>query len=471
MPHINRKSLSFVTILLFSLINFPAIASHLVGGGLTYEYIGSSTKGDHYRVTLKLYQDATNGQPAAISDDDPAFLTMYDGAGVFLDVDTFVFRKSVTTLKAFYITPCDTFYESSPTTFELIFNKDYYVKPNTTGYVVAYQRCCRNSVSINTVKPGDVGITLSCTLPPSPVKNNSAVFKAYPPQIICLNEPLRVDHSATDADGDSISYELCSAVEGADATNIKPSLAKAPPYTNITYIAPYSATNPVSASTAFAIDPVTGLITGVPDKSGRYIMAVCANEWRAGKLINSIRSEFEFMVQTCTPVAPNLAGPDTVVTAGDSVFFYSSGAISYAWTPRTFLSDTSISNPIGHFTVPGTFRYLVYTVNAAGCKGVDTVDVSVLGSSMFFVPTGFTPNGDNLNDILKPIPAGRSVLKSFRVFDRKGSLMYEGDDVNDGWDGKYNGVIQSSDAYIWQAIYTDSNGKTSVQRGQAILIR
>jgi gliding motility-associated-like protein len=67
------------------------------------------------------------------------------------------------------------------------------------------------------------------------------------------------------------------------------------------------------------------------------------------------------------------------------------------------------------------------------------------------MPTGFTPNGDNLNDIFKPIGEGidpKNYL--FMVFNRWGEKLFETDDLNIGWDGKYNGNPVQTDTYIWK---------------------
>src|SRR5690606_19186714 len=91
--------------------------------------------------------------------------------------------------------------------------------------------------------------------------NNSAVFKSLPPQIICANNPFSYDFSATDIDGDSLSYEFCDAHPGGDASHAKPSGTQisTPPYPAIQYLPPYTATQPVPGIPPFSIDPVTGI--------------------------------------------------------------------------------------------------------------------------------------------------------------------------------------------------------------------
>lgn len=72
------------------------------------------------------------------------------------------------------------------------------------------------------------------------------------------------------------------------------------------------------------------------------------------------------------------AGNDTVICNGSSVQLSSSapGAVSYAWTPTTGLSDPTIANPIANPTV--TTTYVVAITNGNGCTDNDTMVVNVV---------------------------------------------------------------------------------------------
>ena len=49
-----------------------------------------------------------------------------------------------------------------------------------------------------------------------------------------------------------------------------------------------------------------------------------------------------------------------------------------------------------------------------------------------FIPNAFTPNGDGFNDTFSPFAAsGRIETVNIKIFDRWGSLVYEGAE----WDG------------------------------------
>jgi len=334
---------SVLCVILLSLFFFKAKASHIVGGEMTYKYLGDSTHGlsrfHLYQVSLSIYEDCYNGQLEAIQQDDPAYLAVFDAStNVMVQLDTTVHYDTAVSVPANFNNSC---VSNIPPICLLrkTFIKRYALPPNASGYVVAYQRCCRNNQVVNIADPGDNGSTYYCTLPANFITNNSAVFKNYPPQIICLNNPLFYDNSATDGDGDSLSYGFCPALLGASDADIKPVPAP-PPYDTASYLAPYSSETPMTGYPAIQIDPITGLITGTPNRIGRYLVTVYCNEYRDGILINTIKREFQFVVTSCSKVVvadmPQYStDPNTyIVDCLDyKVHFIntSSGGFSYRW--------------------------------------------------------------------------------------------------------------------------------------------
>jgi len=477
--HFIKRCVIFV-VLLSSFYN--AFATHIVGGEFTYTYLGDTTisaKTMHkYQVSLSIYEDCLNGQPGAIAQDNPAWLGVYDGMGNIVEMDTgdngvccgIPFSLSVTVAPNLSITCVS----NIPPTCLLkkTFTKIYYLAPNSSGYLVSYQRCCRNASIVNVSDPGDEGCTYFCSIPASPIVNNSAVFKNYPPQIICSDNPLYYDHSANDADGDSLSYGFSPAYTGGSEANVKP-VPLPPPYDSVSYISPeFSSQSPIDGNPTIQIDPVTGLITGTPDIAGRYLVNVYCNEWRSGALINTIRREFQFVVTPCSPKSGNSSSFQSIsIMAGDSLQFSASGSSYYLWSPATYLSDPYIPDPIGYFPVAGQFNYILHTVTSNNCEENETVTVNVLDHSDIFVPGAFTPNDDGKNDVLQPIPVLNSTLRNFKVFNRKGNMVYNGGPNDKGWNGDYRGVKQDTGAYYWELEYTDNTGETRRKKGDVTLIR
>jgi gliding motility-associated-like protein len=90
---------------------------------------------------------------------------------------------------------------------------------------------------------------------------------------------------------------------------------------------------------------------------------------------------------------------------------------------------------IYQYTDTGTFKVMNIAINEDGCRDTAFYDVIVFPEFRFWVPNSFTPNGDNLNDVFKPMIIG-SKEYTFRVFDRWGNLIFETKNDKEGWNGK-----------------------------------
>ena len=74
--------------------------------------------------------------------------------------------------------------------------------------------------------------------------------------------------------------------------------------------------------------------------------------------------------------------------------------------------------------------------NDAGCVDSAHVSVKVFKTNPYvFVPTAFTPNGDGLNDDVKPIAVGVKQIKYFSIYNRWGQLVFKTTTNGQGWDG------------------------------------
>ncbi len=363
--------------LLLSLCLTDANATHIVGGEMTYQYLGDTTFSGTlcriYKMSLSIYEDCINGAPEAIAEDNPAYIGIFSThispSDNYAYIDTSVQFTTAVSVPANFTNAC---VKNVPPTclIKKTFIKTYYLPVNASGYTLTYQRCCRNGVIRNIYRPGQSGSTYFGVIPPPPVKNNSAVFKNYPPQIICLNNPLIYDHSATDADGDSLSYGFATALNGASDPNSSKPYPTRPPYTDsVQYLNPFSARAPISAYPAIHIDPVTGIITGTPNQLGRYLVAIYCSEYRDGILINTVVREFQFVVTDCskTVVAdiPQFStDPNTfIVDCKDYTIHFvntSSGGFAYLWSFGVPGSSTDMSNEFEPtYTYPDTGTFSV----------------------------------------------------------------------------------------------------------------
>jgi gliding motility-associated-like protein len=369
-----------VIVSLIALLSFcsPRLwASHLIGGEMTYVYIKDSTGGvipvvyHIYQITLNIYEDCLNGNPDAIAQDNPAYFGVYTGTGSLVAADSAFFSTSITVPVNFQ----NSCVKQIPQTcmFKKTFNLRIALPHNSSGYIIDYQRCCRNVDIDNVLPPADNnGSTYYCTIPGS-YTNNSAVFKNFPAQIICDNNPLVYDNSATDVDGDSLSYGFCAALNGADPADVKPFPPFPPPFDSVTYLAPtYSSQTPLTGFPRLQIDPHTGIITGTPNLVGRYLVTVFCNEYRDGLLINTIKREFQYVVTSCTKVVvadiPQYSSDFNtyeVDCQNYTVNFVntSTGGFDYHWDFGVAGTDADTSNQFEPtFTYPDTGTYTVSLV-------------------------------------------------------------------------------------------------------------
>jgi hypothetical protein len=212
-----------------------------VGGEIYYDDLG----GSQYRVTVKLYRDCLS-DGAEFDADLP--ITIFDGNGNQLDNITIPFPGS-TLLPVSFSNPCVTI-PSDICVEEAVYTAILNLPASTTGYTLSYQRCCRGPNVVNLNNPGDQGLTLTTDIPPSSqvTLNSSPRFNNFPPLMLCAGEELIFDHSASDLDGDSLVYELCTPFQGGTSTAPAPNPASPPPYQDVQWAGGgISATNPGSS--------------------------------------------------------------------------------------------------------------------------------------------------------------------------------------------------------------------------------
>jgi gliding motility-associated-like protein len=144
-------------------------------------------------------------------------------------------------------------------------------------------------------------------------------------------------------------------------------------------------------------------------------------------------------------------------------------AASYSWSPTIGLSNAGIYNPVFNYTT--TQQYLMEVTTTDGCSFTDTALVRVFTEKQIFVPDLFSPNGDGKNDRLTPIFSGINRLKSFRVFNRWGQIVFQTSKMGDGWDGMLRGVNQPVETYTWMVEALDLDDQSIIKTGSVILVR
>jgi gliding motility-associated-like protein len=113
-------------------------------------------------------------------------------------------------------------------------------------------------------------------------------------------------------------------------------------------------------------------------------------------------------------------------------------------------------NSTGRFmVVPASGKYWVDVRNVCG-NSSDTIIITKRIDDcdcFLYMPTGFTPNGDGKNDLMKTF-SNCGIRGELSIYNRWGQLVFITKDLQQGWNGFYNSRPQTSGVYIYQVRYS-----------------
>lgn len=361
-------------------LSLTSQATHLVGGEVFYEHLGN----DEYLVTLKVYRDcgATNTNQTGF--DNTAAVGVFSNGFLVENLELDLFDATVNFIPLVLENPC--FVLPPDVCVEEAIYQGEITLPFGPSYDLVYERCCRNPSITNLIAPEDTGATFIATIPGSDLveensNNNSAYFLNFPPVALCANAAFIFDHSALDADGDSLVYEFCTPYTGASPDDPAPNPPNGPPYNPVVWEMGFDNNYPISSSPTFNIDSNTGLITGTPSQVGQYVIGICVKEFRNGVLINTINRDFQFNVTICDPNI--IASIPTQNQFCDGLTFdfdnTSSNAESFFWDFGDLTTDADTStSPSPTYTYPDTGQYIVTLIANPGWSCADTTSTTYL---------------------------------------------------------------------------------------------
>ncbi|MEM9884300.1 MAG: gliding motility-associated C-terminal domain-containing protein [Bacteroidota bacterium] len=119
----------------------------------------------------------------------------------------------------------------------------------------------------------------------------------------------------------------------------------------------------------------------------------------------------------------------------------------------------------------------VEVIDELGCRAYDELRYFIDREYNMFIPNAFSPDDDGRNDTFV-LYGGTKVnqVKSLRVFDRWGRLLFEREDFfpnapADGWDGYFNGILSPSGIYIYITEVEYVDGHIAIFKGDVALMR
>lgn len=353
-------------------------ATHIVGGEISYEDLGGGT----YRIRLVVYRDCGPANVNGTGFDDAAAVGIFNGSGQLVNVVNIPLSfQNVGEVPVVLENPCGT-PPPSVCVESAVYQQVVDIGESPNGFTLSYQRCCRNPSIINLSVPDDAGATFTTQIPGTNViadANSSPVWNSLPPVALCAGFDFFFDHSATDVDGDSLAYTLCSPLFGGTPNEPAPNPPNGPPYTAVNWAPGYSATNPIDGDPAFSIDPVTGFLTGMPTQAGQYVIGICVEEWRDGQLLSTSNRDFQFNVTMCDPnitsLVANQTGDQLCVGETLDFFQFSINATFFHWdfgVPGLDSDTSNLANPSYTFPAPGSYEVMLIANPGWPCADTST---------------------------------------------------------------------------------------------------
>ena len=116
--------------------------------------------------------------------------------------------------------------------------------------------------------------------------------------------------------------------------------------------------------------------------------------------------------------------------------------------------------------------YELFATNQYGCLNKDSVLITVIPYTVLDIPTAFSPDGNGVNDvfrIVRHLNIGK--LQEFSVWNRWGNRIFFTTNIEQGWDGRYNGEEQPLGVYVWMVTADSKDGERIVRKGNVTLVR
>ena len=186
--------------------------------------------------------------------------------------------------------------------------------------------------------------------------------------------------------------------------------------------------------------------------------------------LGCIKTSIDSVIVSVDAIFQAYAGRDTSVVINEPVALNGTGGVTYLWQPATWLSNPAIANPIA--TPKENITYQLTAISKGGCKAMDEIQINVYKIAPgFYVPSGFTPNNDGNNDVIRPILMGMRSLKLFRIYNRWGQLLFTTSEKGKGWDGTFKGSQQDPGTFVWMAEGVTYLGENLKKQGTVVLLR
>jgi len=205
------------------------------------------------------------------------------------------------------------------------------------------------------------------------------------------------------------------------------------------------------------LDPYSQAVRVYPQRDTTY--ACTAVKGRGCTVIDTIRVKvYQLPEHFIAPLTGICDGPDVSLT-------YLGDWVKHKWFNGSGRRSVSVN-------FAGTYSMEVTDTN--GCVGRDsvTVDPAICHPGIYF-PNAFTPDQNGRNDIFRPVVSASLDKFYLAIYNRQGERIFETTDPQKGWDGRLKGILQTTNTFLWYAIYhlQGSPDKESKAKGTVTLVR
>ena len=395
----------FTSVFLFTLA-LTGYGKHIKGGEIHYTYLGPATNpnNDRYELRLRLFIScqSTMGQL-----ETTVVLGIFrtDNNSLYEDVQADLnFSKQISLQSP---SPC--IVNPSPVCYWIReFTVDVELPKIPNGYTVIFQRCCRIDGIQNILPDINIGASYFCEIQGTNSIGNNGVnsnpdFGIKDTVLICQGKRFKLDYHATDADGDSLTYEFSPGYYGGGINNAIVTNPVAPAdLSPLGYRAGYSGLLPMGDNVT--IDRKSGLISGVAPTGGDYVVCVLVKEYRLGKLVSSHRKDFIIHVDDRCDFPSADLNPNYITCNGFDFSFHNEAGSSplihsYFWdfgVPGITTDTSTQSKPTFTFPDTGVYKVQFFVNRDEPCTDSATTLMSVF--------PGFFPGFSSLGTcILNPV--------------------------------------------------------------------
>lgn len=343
----NRIVYLLIVFLSTAVFSYNLFASHSMGADLTYVCLGNNK----YEFTLKFYRDCGGvAAPTSATINCVALSCNVNYSVVLSKVPGT--GQEVTPICPNVASTCSG--GNYPGVQEYVYTGITTLPVQCVDWEFSFSLCCRNAAITTIQNPGNENIYIKATLDNLNFPcNNSPTFSNKPVPWICVGQKICYNNGAVEKDGDQLVFSIITPYTG--------------PTTNVTYIPPFTATQPLSTTQGVSFNQATGDICMNPTALLVTVMAIEVKEYRNGMLVGSVMRDIQMRTVTCSNALPGVTGVNgssatyaASVCAGNTLSFFINSYdadptqnVTMSWNngiPGANFSVSSGPRPTGYFT-------------------------------------------------------------------------------------------------------------------------